>query len=320
MGPENQPRGIEARTPFSRLIMDFWDPHFHLWHPSMAVWAGPAEGPSAYTLSQYEDDLSRSGMRPVGGAWVEAASACTSPMDSSGYATACLAEADWAGIELGGSPRTYRRVAAVSLQDPEISSMLAILSAQPDLVGVRQILNHKPSWPRNRALQDLLQNPDWRRGYAALQEYGLSFDMQLNPHQLQAAADLIEQCDRVPVMIDHLGTPTLYDCRHGDAYWPGLRRLAELPQVRMKISMLSYIDSDWDLIRTSLISDSIHRIIEMFGEARCCFASNFPVEKTRGWLAPRLFSAYRDLAAGYPPAEQAMMFSGTARGFYVGPT
>lgn len=300
--------------------MDFWDPHFHLWDPSMAVSAAPAEGPSAYTLSQYEDDLSRSGMRPVGGAWVEAASASTRPMDRSGYATACLAEADWAGIELGGSPRTYRRVAAASLQDPEISSMLVPLSAQPDLVGVRQILNYKPSWPRNKALKDLLQNPDWRRGYAALQAHGLSFDMQLNPHQLQAAADLIEQCDGVPVMIDHLGSPTLYDLRHGDAYWPGLQRLAELPHVRMKISMLSYIDTDWDPIRTSLISDSIHRIIEMFGEARCCFASNFPVEKTRGWSAPRLFSAYRDLAAGYPPAEQAMMFSGTARRFYVGLT
>ena len=39
--------------------------------------------------------------------------------------------------------------------------------------------------------ENLLLNPQWKKGFARLAHYGLSFDLQLNPHQFEDAAKVI---------------------------------------------------------------------------------------------------------------------------------
>ena len=176
--------------------------------------------------------------------------------------------------------------------------------------GIRQIVNHEPSWPRNAARGDFLDQPAWQEGFARLEELGLSFDLQLNPHQFRKAARLVARHPGIPIVIGHLGSPTLEDLREGTVYWDGLAALADLEQVHIKISMLSYPDGEWD--RNPLVRESVRRAMDLFGPGRCMFASNFPVEKRMGWPAARLYRAFRDLVSHLDAADRQKLFADTA--------
>jgi L-fuconolactonase len=59
----------------------------------------------------------------------------------------------------------------------------------------------------------------------------------------------------------------------------------------------------------------IETCIERFGPDRCMFERNFPVEKMGiSWAA--LWNAFKRIAAGAPPKEKLVLFSGTARRVY----
>ena len=113
--------------------------------------------------------------------------------------------------------------------------------------GVRQILNREPDWPRNGLLGELLENESWRQGFGLLKGFDFSFDLQLNPHQFNLAAELLASHPKTVVIIDHLGSPKWEDLTERSAqYWEGMQALAAQPQCYMKISMLSYIHPAWD--------------------------------------------------------------------------
>ena len=70
------------------------------------------------------------------------------------------------------------------------------------------------AWRTTRARQveaDFLRDPARRdafeRGFAALAAHNLTFDLQCNPAQLGAAADLCARHPATRVVLDHLGMP-----------------------------------------------------------------------------------------------------------------
>jgi predicted TIM-barrel fold metal-dependent hydrolase len=82
-----------------------------------------------------------------------------------------------------------------------------------------------------------------------LETLKFSFDLQLNPHQFTAAAEFLKDYPGIPVIINHLGSPTLADLtdeKLQKQYWDGLSALASLPHASIKISMLCYADKNWD--------------------------------------------------------------------------
>ena len=53
----------------------------------------------------------------------------------------------------------------------------------------------------------LLERADWKRGLARLPTYGLSFDLQVNPVELEAAATLARANEGVMFVLNHCGMP-----------------------------------------------------------------------------------------------------------------
>ena len=148
-----------------------------------------------------------------------------------------------------------------------------------------------------------------------LAERPFSFELQLNPRQFRKAASLLSRHPRTPVILNHLGSPVARDLeRGGERYWEGLKALADLEQVNLKISMLSYADKEW--AGNALVRDAVHKAIELFGVRRCMFASNFPVEKAAGWQADRLYSAFSDLAGQLSEQDRQLLFADNARRVY----
>jgi len=315
--------------------MEFFDPHFHIWdlETPAAEGAGyplasghdaailfPPGGNAIHSTAAYEKqfELVSDTIEHVGGAWVEAASVCHVDMASGdpGYIAACLAEAKWTAAQLATSSKKYVLVASVPLETENTADLLAQLAAIKGVKGIRQIVNAKPDWPRNGKMGDLLDNEAWQKGYGELAKVGFSFDLQLNPPQYLKAAALIAKTPAVPVIINHLGCPTLEDLtERADVFFAGMEAMAAASKnVYIKISMLCYIAPEWD--QNQLVVDAVHRIIKIFGTTRCFFASNYPVDVKDGWPAPKLFAAFKKLASQYDEDAQKGLFAGNAKYAY----
>jgi predicted TIM-barrel fold metal-dependent hydrolase len=301
--------------------MELWDPHFHIWDISAKTQSGhdssvlfPPHGKEIYGIQDFEKDLQGSGFHLTGGAFIEAVSVCHVDASGDEYAEYCIAETNWVSKQIALSAQDYQIVSTLALEDPKVTDLLTKLTHQPKVKGVRQILNYQPSWPRNAQLGNLFDNPAWCNGFEKLKEFQLLFDLQINPHQFQQAVSISKKNPETPLVIGHLGSPTLEELTHGNTYWEGIHALAELPQNSIKLSMLSYIDKDWQ--NNSLVKDTVLKIIDTFGVDRCFFASNFPVEINDGWPAEKLFKEFKDLVKTFSSDDQKKLFSENAKRVY----
>ena len=97
----------------------------------------------------------------------------------------------------------------------------------------------------HRHLRDTISHLPYGR-YALLEEHGLSFDLQCNPHQLVAAAALAAAHPRTKVVLNHLGCLRLEGTAQSvidekmRVWREGMAALAAQPHVCVKLSMLPY--------------------------------------------------------------------------------
>ena len=91
----------------------------------------------------------------------------------------------------GSSPDACRARDDGGPTSPTAREQLAEHAALRSVRGVRDILNwHPDPVLTHRDRSDLLTDPTWRSGFAALREFGLSFDLQVFPCHLRQAAAL----------------------------------------------------------------------------------------------------------------------------------
>jgi len=204
-------------------------------------------------------------------------------------------------------------VACVPLHHPDAETMLAAHAANPAMRGIRHILNYDPD-PNITYVDrpDLMSDPAWLKGYAALERHGLSFDLQVYPWQLAGAAELAARFPATRMILNHAGMP-IHQRDMGLKTWKdGLRKLASRPNTSAKISGLGMVDWHWT---TESIRPLVLETIEAFGPDRCMFASNFPVDRLYSSFAT-LYEAFETIVAGFSAAEQHALFAGNARRIY----
>jgi len=179
--------------------------------------------------------------------------------------------------------------------------------------GIRQIIARLDDRPDlSFAPEHFLRNALWREQFALLEQFGMSFDLQLYPDQMTETAEFLANHPAIPVVIDHAGSP--YDqSPEGLRLWKeGLAALAALPQVHMKLSGFGMYDSGWT---AKSIRPIYEAIIEHFGSQRTMFGSNYPVDKlmaTYDEIVGHIVALTADLSA----ADRQAIFADTARWFY----
>jgi predicted TIM-barrel fold metal-dependent hydrolase len=133
--------------------------------------------------------------------------------------------------------------------------------------------------------------PAFEKGFALLGQHGFSFDLQCAPVQLPEAAKLCARHPGVPVVIDHLGKPrilikadepdgnTSYNVNQEEleAWRSGMKAMASIPHVRVKLSMLGYAVPGWQRTsaRMDFLKDLIEETVDLFGTDRCMVALNW---------------------------------------------
>jgi predicted TIM-barrel fold metal-dependent hydrolase len=226
-------------------------------------------------------------------------------------------ETAWLHAVAGGSPAANPGgfpnglVVYCDLSRPDAPQVLERHLAFPNVRGVRQML-HEALIDPGRPSPPLYEDAVWRANLEHAGGLGLSFDLQLLPEQMAAGASVAAAHPGLGFVLCHTGQPLRRDPEGIEAWRSGMRDLARLDNVTVKISGLGMFDRAWtvDSIRPFVLET-----IEIFGPRRAMFASNFPVD---GMMSSyrRLWQAYEVITRGFAPDERRLLFAETARRVY----
>jgi len=289
------------------------DAHHHIWRQDDLAWLkGPMQprifGPYEpirrdYPIEEYLADVKSSG--------VVQSVYCQTNWPPKGE----LTEVAWVDAESKRSGGVLRAMTAYcNLLAEDAPEMLAAEAKASKLVrGIRMQLHwHENPLYRFAPRPDLMNDALFRRNLAKLQDHGWLFELQVFTSQMQDAAQLVRDFPGINFVLLHAGM--LEDLSPaGRAAWrAGMQRLAQLPNLYVKLSGLGTFIHRVDQAH---IADIALPTVELFGSGRCVFGSNFPIEKLWSSYA-ELANAYRGALAGLADADQARVFSGTARSLY----
>lgn len=203
-------------------------------------------------------------------------------------------------------------VAQAWLDHPDAIALLAEQASYPSVRSVR----HKPGGPtapeQVGAQRTLMSDEHWRRSYAALHELGLRFDLQTPWWNLPEAERLARDFPATTLILNHAGLPSDRS-DEGLAGWHGaMARLAEQPNVVVKISGLGQPGRPWRALDNAWI---VREIVAMFGADRAMFASNFPVDSLCGTFDD-IYGGFKYIVRDLPAADQERLFYSNAQRIY----
>jgi predicted TIM-barrel fold metal-dependent hydrolase len=201
-------------------------------------------------------------------------------------------------------------VAHVPLHAPDADRQLEWQASRGGVCGIRHIVNWHPDSSRRAYPHDLTQDADWQQGYALMARHGLSYDFHGHPPQLGHLAKVAARHDQVPLIINHLGLPSLADGL--DLWRAGLKALAALPQVSIKISGAGFIASPF---KAAHYRDIILEAVELFTPQRAMIASNFPTDRLFASMNETL-SSYEQLFADFSEDDRRDLWGRTANRVY----
>jgi predicted TIM-barrel fold metal-dependent hydrolase len=180
-------------------------------------------------------------------------------------------------------------VAGADLSADNAQEVLEGHAAFANTRGIRQILNVHADPLYDYAGRHYMREPQWRKNFALLKRYSLSFDLQLYPSQMKEAAEHAQEHPDTQFIVNHAGMFVDRSSVEGFRAWrDGLHALAACPNVAVKISGLAMFDHQWSI---ESFRPYVLETIDTFGCERAMFASNFPVD--------RLFARYEGLWNAY---------------------
>ena len=292
------------------------DPHHHLWdlslgrHPWLmkqsAAGQEPVFGSIApiqrdYRIADYLRDAR--GQNIIATVHVEAGWSDDFP----------LQETRWLdGLDKStGVARRY--IARVPLDSPDAARLLEEEAANPNVVGIRDIVSWHPDPAKSfAARKERMSELGWRTGLVHASRLGLSFDLMLFPWQMDEAMRLVADFPETRFVLNHCGSPADRS-DEGMALWrKGLSALGEAENVLIKISDLVAYDNDWTLQSLRLVID---HCLDCFGPDRAMFASDFPVAGLHASFE-EIYDVFRSVAASLSAHEQRQLFFATANRTY----
>jgi L-fuconolactonase len=193
----------------------------------------------------------------------------------------------------------------IDLQADDVAAQFARFTGRR-LVGVRHVVQDEPD-------DAFLLRPAFVRGIAALEDLGLAYDLLIRPRQLPAAAELVARFPRQRFVLDHLAKPDVAHAGLG-AWEPGLRRLADHPNVRAKLSGL-VTEADWAEWTPAALRPYLDVAWDAFGPSRLMVGSDWPVCTVAGAYG-RVVHAVVSYVNARPEDERAAVLGDNAARFW----
>jgi predicted TIM-barrel fold metal-dependent hydrolase len=291
--------------------LDIVDAHHHIWRQADQSWLngpmvprifGPYEAIRRdYPIGEYLDDIKETGV--VASVYVQ----------TNWDPARCVEEVAWVQsiADQHGFPHSI--VGFADLADGGLAATLDAMQLYPRLKGVRQQVHwHENPNYRFAPRPDVTADSAWRRGLSELAPRGLLFELQVFTSQMAASAELARAFPRTTFVLEHAGM--MEDTSEaGRAAWrQGMRRLADCPNMYVKLSALGTFVHRATLADIQpIVSDTV----TLFGAQRCLWGSNFPIEKIwTDYVA--LVRNIRQAVSHLPLSEQRQILSETAQRLY----
>jgi predicted TIM-barrel fold metal-dependent hydrolase len=288
------------------------DAHHHIWRAADLPWLtgeivprifGPYQPIRRdYPAAEYLAEATACGVRA--GVYVQANWPLERCLDEVRWLRDVHAETGWPTAVIGSA----------DLFDPKAPAVLRAQAAlTPLLRGTRLQLHwHQRPEFRFAAAPDRMHDPVFRANMATLVELGWLFELQVFSGQMADAAAFVADFPDITFVLVHAGMLESTEPPAIDAWTRGITRLAELPNVVVKLTGQGTFVHRVDQALIDLVTDAC---LEHFGARRCMWGSNFPIEKL--WTDfPTLVDAWRRSLSRYPPDVQRAVFTETARRTY----
>ena len=270
------------------------DAHQHFWRydPAEYAWIDDA---MAGLRRDYLPDVAAREMTDAG------VDACVAVQ-----ARQTLEETGWL-LALADAHRAIAGVVGwVDLQSPDAQQQLEHVADHPKLVGLRHIVQSEPD-------DRFMLRPEFCRGIALLERFGLAYDILVYSRHLAAATELASRFAGQRFVLDHLGKPNI---RHGELrVWErDIRALSTCANVSAKLSGL-VTEADWTGWTAQDIRPYLDVAFDCFGADRLMIGSDWPVCTVASNYA-RVMAVVTDYLADRPLQERDAVLGGTAQRFY----
>jgi L-fuconolactonase len=196
----------------------------------------------------------------------------------------------------------------VDFETPADLAQMKRLAGHPKFKGVRPMIQDLPDdgW----MLRDDVQ---W--AFRALCDLGLRFDALGFPRHLGNFLTILKRYPTLPVVVDHCMKPQIRE--KSDAHFrlwaDGMARIADETAAVVKFSaLITEADADWTVEDLRPYVDHVFRV---FGPERVMWGSDWPVCRLRGEYADWRAAAL-SLTEGLDDVDRALIYGGTAAGFY----
>jgi predicted TIM-barrel fold metal-dependent hydrolase len=287
------------------------DAHHHIWRLADLPWLF---GPSVprifgaydaikrdYSIEEFRKDAESGGV--VKSIYVQ----------TNWPAGGALPEALWVRSVADAHGWPHAIVAYTDLGAEDVAQTLGKLAGIKGVTGIRQQLHwHENPLYRFASRPDLMLDPAWQKGFAHLQDYGFSFDLQLFAGQMADGAALARKFPGVTLVLQHAGMLEDLSPQGWEAWRKGMRMLAGEPNVMAKLSGLGTFVHACD---PAVIEPIIRETVAIFGPERCLFGSNFPIEKLWTDYAT-LLRVNREALAYLPDVQQKAILHDNAARIY----
>jgi predicted TIM-barrel fold metal-dependent hydrolase len=287
------------------------DTHHHIWMRKDIPWLADPPQPRAYgdyfglrrdyPIEEFVNDVSPHNVTKsvhVSAMW--------------GHARA-LDETRWLQSVADKCGFPHGIVCQAEMNDPDLDEKLKAQKQFPNLRGVRHQLqwDSHPLRQRN-STPDYCNAPEFRRGFALLEKYGLHFELQIFAGQARFAVDLVRAFPNVPMILVHAGMLTDRAPDMIEQWRAALAMIAAFPNAHVKLSGVGMFSNGITLPQArQVIRDSI----QIFGIERTIFGSNFPLEKLYASYED-FFGIYRKVLSEYSVTEQQAVLHDNAARFY----
>lgn len=204
------------------------------------------------------------------------------------------------------SPQILGVVGWADLRANDISSQLKSLAANPKLVGIRHIVQSEPN-------DRFLLQRGFLEGIAALEEFGLAYDILIYTRHLPVATEFVHRFPRQRFALDHLAKPPV-KTNEINTWEQGIRSLAAFPNVHCKLSGL-VTEADWQHWMPEQIKPYLDVVFDCFGPERLMIGSDWPVCLVAASYT-RAISIVKDYISARPPHSQSAVLGDNAARFY----
>ncbi len=312
------------------------DPHHHLWLNQ------PARVAPQYGLEEIVADFG-CGHNIVSSVFIE----CAAMYKADGPTPyKSIGETEFVnGIAAASASGAYgtARIAAGIVGSVDLTlgdEVSPVLEAHINAGGGRfRGIRHGVSWDacpelpdiRTNPGQHLLLNDNYRRGVAALEQFGLSLDIWCYHPQTPDVTNMARAYPGVTIILNHFGVPLgvgPYAGQADEVYKKWQFNISELATCDNVIAKLGGINMpengfNWHHYAKPPSSEQLMQAtrryyeytIEKFGVERCMFESNFPVDRVTCSYAI-LWNSFKRLTAEYSSDEKAQLFHDTAARVY----